>query len=166
MPSIQFQPIGEIHTPFKNMEDMPIQPTGAGDVEGRVVVLPEFEAGLEDIDGFSHLILIYQFHLSTGFRLKVKPFLDDRQRGIFATRAPRRPNAIGLSVVRLLRRKGAVLDIGGVDVVDGTPLLDIKPYVPAFDSPQVTRVGWLEGKDGEAVVKRSDGRFNGESTES
>lgn len=165
MQTIQFQPIGEIRTPFKTIEDMPIQPTGARNVKGRVMVRPEYDAGLEDIEGFSHLVLIYQFHLSAGFRLKVKPFLDDRQRGVFATRAPRRPNPIGLSVVSLERRKDAVLYIGGIDVIDGTPLLDIKPYVPAFDTPRVARVGWLEGKAGEAVVKRSDGRFNGESSE-
>lgn len=165
MLSIQFQPIGEIRTPFKTIEDMPIQPIGARDVEGRVVVRPEYDAGLEDIEGFSHLILIYQFHLSAGFRLKVKPFLDDRQRGLFATRAPRRPNPIGLSVVSLERREDAVLYVGGIDVIDRTPLLDIKPYVPAFDAPRVTRVGWLEGKGSEAAVKRSDGRFNGQSTE-
>jgi tRNA-Thr(GGU) m(6)t(6)A37 methyltransferase TsaA len=159
MKTIAFQPIGEIHTPFKTIEDMPIQPTGARTEEGKVVIRPEFEAGLEDIDGFSHLILIYQFHLSSGYRLKVKPFLDDQERGLFATRAPRRPNAIGMSVVRLLRRENEVLYVGGIDVIDGTPLLDIKPYVPAFDSPRVTRVGWLKGKDDEAVMIRSDGRF-------
>jgi tRNA-Thr(GGU) m(6)t(6)A37 methyltransferase TsaA len=159
MEEICLHPIGEIRTPFQNLEDMPIQPAGATLTKGRVIVAPEFSDGLEDIEGFSHLILIYQFHRSRGFQLKVKPFLDDRQRGLFATRAPRRPNPIGFSVVALLRREGNVLHVRGIDVVDRTPLLDIKPYVPGFDAPQAVRVGWLEGKTGDLSAKRSDGRF-------
>jgi tRNA (adenine37-N6)-methyltransferase len=152
-------PIGVIHTPFDTLEGMPIQPVGAEQIKGRVVVDPRYAEGLSDIEGFSHLILIYAFHQSKGFQLKVKPFLDDQVRGLFATRAPRRPNPIGLSVVKLLRRDQNILQVGGVDVLDGTPLLDIKPHVPDFDAPRVTSSGWLEGKLGQARSTRSDERF-------
>ena len=156
---IIMKPIGAIRTPFKTLEGMPIQPVGAPQVEGRVVVDPSYADGLADIEGFSHLILIYAFHRSRGFDLKVKPFLDDHVRGLFATRAPRRPNPIGLSVVTLLRREGNILHVGNIDVVDGTPLLDIKPCVPAFDAPAVTGIGWLEGKVQQSRDMRSDTRF-------
>lgn len=159
MDVLHLQPIGEIRSPFKTIEDMPIQPPGGDGGEGQVVVLPEYMDGLEDLEGFSHIYLIYRFHLSSGFRLRVKPFLDDHEHGLFATRAPRRPNPIGLSIVPLLRREGGVLYVGAIDVVDRTPLLDIKPYVPAFDTPKVTRVGWMEGKTGNLADIRSDGRF-------
>ncbi len=114
---------------------------------------PRFEAGLKDLAGFSHIILIYHFHASNGYVLEVKPFLDDSLRGVFATRAPRRPNPIGLSVVRLVSVEGCTLRIQDVDVLDGTPLLDIKPLVPEFDSPRVDSIGWLSGKvqDAESV---------------
>ncbi len=152
-------PIGVIRTPFETLEGMPIQPAGAGKAVGQVVVDPQYAEGLADIEGFSHLILIYVFHQSKGFRLKVKPFLDDRVRGLFATRAPRRPNPVGLSIVELLRREENILHVGHIDVVDGTPLLDIKPYVPAFDSPEATAIGWLEGKAEHSRSMRSDERF-------
>jgi tRNA-Thr(GGU) m(6)t(6)A37 methyltransferase TsaA len=130
---ISFRPIGIIHSPFTNPAGMPIQPTGAEGVPGRVVIDPACRDGLKDLDGFSHIHLLYAFHLADGFTLHVKPFLDNRLRGVFSTRAPRRPNAIGLSVVRLVRIEENILHIEDVDVIDGTPLLDIKPYVPAFD---------------------------------
>jgi tRNA-Thr(GGU) m(6)t(6)A37 methyltransferase TsaA len=136
-------PIGFIHTPFTRMEDTPIQAVRSEAI-GRVDVLPEFVEGLKDIEGFSHLILLYIFHESDGFDLAVKPFLDDQLRGLFATRHPRRPNPIGLSVVRLIKRSGNNLEIEGVDMLDGTPLLDIKPYVEDFDVRQGTRSGWFE----------------------
>ncbi len=126
---------------------MPIQPTGAPDTAGRVVVLPEYAAGLQDLEGFSHIYLIYHFHRSRGCDLRPTPFMDDTPRGVFATRAPRRPNAIGLSVVGLDEVAGNVLRIRGVDVLDGTPLLDIKPHVKDFDTPvPPLRFGWLEGE--------------------
>ncbi len=137
--------IGVIHTPFISKKDTPIQPFRSTAV-GRVVVFKKYAAGLSDIEGFSHIILIYRFHKSRGYKLKVKPFLDTRQRGLFATRYPRRPNQIGLSVVKLERRKGNVLFIKGIDVLDGTPLLDIKPYVPHFGSKEKVRIGWLAQK--------------------
>lgn len=159
MDQIIFQPIGYIRTPFKALEGMPIQPRGGQLVRGEVVLDDEYQEGLNDIDGFSHLILIYQFHRSKGYELTVKPFLDDSKRGLFATRAPRRPNAVGLSIVNLISRKGNVLQVENVDVVDRTPLIDIKPYVPAFDSPNVTAIGWLEGKVERCRAMTSDSRF-------
>ena len=159
MEPIVMNPIGVIRTPFKTLEGMPIQPVGAAETEGSVVVDPSYADGLADIEGFSHLILIYAFHQSKGFDLSVKPFLDDRMRGLFSTRAPCRPNPLGLSVVKLLRRQENILHVVNIDVVDGTPLLDIKPCVPAFDSPEVTAIGWLEGKAKQSRDMRSDTRF-------
>jgi tRNA (adenine37-N6)-methyltransferase len=159
MKPVIFHPIGIIHSPFKTLEGMPIQPPGARHTAGQVEVHPEFCEGLDDIEGFSHLILIYHFHQSEGFALKVSPFMDDRPHGLFSTRAPRRPNGIGLSVVPLLRREGHILHVDCVDVLDGTPLLDIKPFVPAFDAPAVTSVGWLTGKDKQVQTAISDLRF-------
>lgn len=157
---LQCMPIGTIHSPFTRPSDAPIQPTGAAGVEGTIEIEPEFAAGLADLEGFSHLILLYHFHLSQGFSLTVTPFLDDKPHGVFATRAPRRPNPIGLSVVRLVRREGSVLRVSDVDVVDGTPLLDIKPYVPEFDKREEIRIGWLEGKAHQSHGARSDDRFS------
>ena len=153
------EPIGVIHSPFAQREDMPIQPIGAAGAAGRVEVFEPFRAGLRDLEGFSHVILLYHFHRSEGFALTVRPFLDDREHGIFATRAPRRPNPIGLSVLRLEGVEQGVLRVRDVDILDGTPLLDIKPYVPDFDRPEAVRVGWLEGRRQRVREARSDGRF-------
>jgi tRNA-Thr(GGU) m(6)t(6)A37 methyltransferase TsaA len=142
---MKIKPIGIIHSPFKSKQETPIQPFRSKAV-GKIEVFKEYERGLDDIEGFSHLILIYKFHRSRGFSLKVKPFLDDRLRGLFATRAPRRPNQIGLSVVKLIRRRGNILFVNGIDVIDGTPLLDIKPYVPDFNSGEEVRTCWIEGR--------------------
>jgi tRNA-Thr(GGU) m(6)t(6)A37 methyltransferase TsaA len=139
------KPIGIIHTPFRRKEDTPIQPSRSN-ARGEIEIFKEYEEGLEDIEGFSHIILIFQFHKSEGYSLKVKPYLDENLRGLFATRAPRRPNQIGLSVVKLLKRKGNILFIEGIDVLDETPLLDIKPYVPDFNPEENVTIGWLEGK--------------------
>ena len=157
-----YQPIGTIHSPFKEIAGMPIQPPGAAGVRGQVEIWPEFAPGLRDLDGFSHVILLYHFHLVRESRLTVVPFLDSQPRGVFATRAPTRPNAIGLSVVKLLSVEQNVLHIENVDVVDGTPLLDVKPYVPEFDRQSVVRVGWLEQGRENVHAKRSDGRFRAE----
>ena len=156
---ISYTPIGFIRTPFQETEGMPIQPAGARDVVGTIEIEPEYQAGLADLAGFSHIILLYSFHLSKGYSLTVKPFMDDDLRGVFSTRAPRRPNSIGLSVVRLVRVTGCTLEIEGVDVVDGTPLLDLKPFVPAFDVPPVERIGWLEKNKSRVRQMRADGRF-------
>lgn len=156
---MDFQPIGVIRTPHDKKEGMPIQPSGAAGIHGTVEVAPEFAEGLADLDGFSHVILVYQFDRSEGFDLTVVPFLDTVPRGLFATRAPRRPNPIGLSVVRLEKVEGRTLHVEGVDVLDGTPLLDIKPYVPEFDAPPADRTGWLDDAADAARTRRSDRRF-------
>ncbi|MDD3828167.1 MAG: tRNA (N6-threonylcarbamoyladenosine(37)-N6)-methyltransferase TrmO [Anaerolineae bacterium] len=157
--SITYEPIGTIHSPFTRIEDMPIQPAGALGVRGTVEVFAEFAQGLQDLDGFSHLVLLYHFHRVRQARLVVVPFLDKEEHGVFATRAPTRPNPIGISVVELLRVEGPVLHIQNVDVLDGTPLLDIKPYVPQFDHFEVQRTGWLEAARGSATEAKSDHRF-------
>jgi tRNA-Thr(GGU) m(6)t(6)A37 methyltransferase TsaA len=153
------RPIGVIRSPFTEPVDMPIQPPGAAGIKGTVEVLAEYAGGLKDLDGFSHIILLYHFDRTTGFALQVVPFLDTRSRGVFSTRAPRRPNPLGLSVVRLERIVDNVLHVDGVDILDGTPLLDIKPYVPAFDGPRDCRVGWLEDAGETVRDRRSDDRF-------
>jgi tRNA-Thr(GGU) m(6)t(6)A37 methyltransferase TsaA len=141
-----FQPIGLIHSPFTHRDQTPIQPYRSS-AAGQVELLPEYEEGLQDLDSFSHIILLYRFHqAASGFELSVTPFLDDEPEGLFATHYPRRPNSIGLSVVRLVRREGRILDVDGIDVLDGTPLLDIKPYVPAFDAFPEATLGWLGGR--------------------
>ena len=139
------RPIGVIHTPFGETRGMPIQPIFSQAI-GQVEVLPEFEDGLQDLETFSHVILIYVLHCTNGYTLRVKPFLDDVTRGLFTTRYPCRPNPIGISTVRLLAHRGAVLDVEGIDVLDGTPLLDIKPYVPDFDIKTDVRAGWYENR--------------------
>ncbi|MFC1895129.1 tRNA (N6-threonylcarbamoyladenosine(37)-N6)-methyltransferase TrmO [Thermodesulfobacteriota bacterium] len=156
---IEMKPIGIIHTPFKQPEGMPIQPAGATGVKGTVEIFEEFRAGLKDLDGFSHIILLYLFHRSEGFKLEVVPFMDTRPRGLFATRAPKRPNPIGLSLVQLDRIKNGSLHVQNVDILDGTPLLDIKPYVPEFDSHTDIRTGWLEQARQIVDKRKSDNRF-------
>jgi tRNA-Thr(GGU) m(6)t(6)A37 methyltransferase TsaA len=153
------KPIGTIHTPFNAPAGMPIQPAGAAGVVGTVEVFEEYESGLKDLDGFSHIILLYIFHRSEGYKLQVVPFLDTEPRGVFATRAPKRPNPIGLSIVRLGRIAGCTLHIRNVDILDGTPLLDIKPYVPEFDSHVQVRTGWLEQARKTVSKHQSDNRF-------
>ncbi len=157
---ILYNPIGIIRTPFEAPEGTPIQPPGGATSEGTVEVFPEFRAGLEDLEGFSHLILLYHCHLSGGFSLKVKPFLDDAEHGVFATRAPSRPNSIGLSVVRLIGMADGELAIREVDIINGAPLLDIKPYVPKFDVRAEARSGWLETRSHKTESTRDDGRFS------
>ena len=138
---------------------MPIQPAGARGVAGKVLIDNSYRRGLKDLDGFSHIILIYHLHLCEGYALRVIPFLDDAERGIFACRSPKRPNPIGLSVVKLIRMAGLVLHIEDVDIVDGTPLLDIKPYVPLFDSASDVKTGWFADRADGVHEARSDGRF-------
>ena len=154
---IEYHPIGVVRSPHRVASGMPIQPSRAKGVLGTVEIDPEYEEGLADLDGFSHIILLCHLHLVTGYRLKVVPFLDTEPRGLFATRAPSRPNPIGLSVVRLIAIDGPRLQIEGVDLVDGTPVLDIKPYVDEFDSVTEIRRGWLEAARRRRVD--SDDRF-------
>jgi tRNA-Thr(GGU) m(6)t(6)A37 methyltransferase TsaA len=156
---INYTPIGIIHSPFESPRGTPIQPSAASGVEGFVEVLPQYVSGLQDLEGFSHIMLLYHCHLSKDFNLQVKPFLDDTLRGVYATRAPARPNPIGLSIVRLVGVEDSKLLILDVDIVNGTPLLDIKPYVPLFDIRQDATNGWLEDKAPGLADKRDDGRF-------
>lgn len=143
--ALSLKPIGVIHSPYKTKEEMPIQGRFRPEVTGKIEVFEDYEEGLKDIEGFSHLIILYWFHQTGKTSLLIRPYLDETPRGVFATRYPTRPNPIGISVVRLLGREGNILRISEVDVLDGTPLLDIKPYVPQFDRREGTRVGWLTG---------------------
>ncbi|NQT92738.1 MAG: tRNA (N6-threonylcarbamoyladenosine(37)-N6)-methyltransferase TrmO [Lentisphaerae bacterium] len=151
--------IGVIHSPWQELKGMPIQPPGAAGVKGRVEVAAEYVEGLKDLDGFSHIILLYHFHRVTGIQLTVIPFMDTEPRGVFSTRAPKRPNPIGMSIVGLLRVEGNVLHVEDIDVLDGTPLLDVKPYVPEFDHRSNVRTGWLSRTTDGVATKRSDDRF-------
>ena len=142
---IEFESIGTIHSPFKELEGMPIQPTGAKGIEGKICLKDEYKAGLKDIDEFSHLILIYHLHKTKGHALEVKPFMDNTTHGVFATRSPKRPNNIGMTTV-----------------MDGTPLLDIKPYVPQlFEDTLVEdlKIGWFENNHQKAKNQKADDRF-------
>lgn len=159
MIEIKYEPIGTIHSPFKEAKGVPIQPTAAKNVKGMVEVFSEYVEGLKDLEGFSHIILIYHFHLSKHYSLLVKPYMDENVHGVFATRAPARPNPIGISVVRLIRRENNILHIKDVDIVDGTPLLDIKPYVPQFDIRKDCKIGWLEKNIHRLPASKDDGRF-------
>ncbi len=153
------KPIGIIETPFNDLQGMPIQPSGADDVIGTIKINKELEAGLDDIKGFSHVILLYYFHKTKGYSLKVKPFLGDQERGLFSTRAPRRPNPLGISIVQLLQRNDNILTVKGIDVLNGTQLIDIKPYVPGFGEKSASSIGWLESKQERATSLKSDRRF-------
>jgi len=159
-PEMRLHPIGVIRTPFSEPAGTPIQPRMARGAEGAVIVFEQFAPALEDLAGFERIWLIYWFHRAGAPRLRVRPFLDEQERGLFATRAPCRPNPIGMSAVRLLAVEGNVLRVADVDVVDGTPLVDIKPYAPQFDCYEVGRTGWLEGACGEGRL--ADDRFSRE----
>lgn len=156
---ITYTPIGIIHSPFTGISNMPIQPAGAGKTRGNLELFPEYAAGLRDLDGFSHLILIYHFHRAGEGTLTVTPFLDTARRGVFATRAPTRPNPIGLSTVKLIAVDGPVITVEQIDILDGTPLLDLKPYIPEFDTVATTKHGWIEEARKRARSQRSDARF-------
>ncbi|KPJ68878.1 S-adenosyl-L-methionine-binding protein [candidate division WOR-1 bacterium DG_54_3] len=156
---IRYKPIGIIHSPFKEAKGTPIQPRAAKDINGTVEVFPEYTEGLKDVEGFSHIILIYHFHLSKKLSLKVKPYMDSERHGVFAMRGPSRPNPIGISAVRLLRIEENILHIQDVDILDGTPLLDIKPYVPEFDIREASKIGWLEKSVHKLPTSKDDGRF-------
>ena len=142
-----------------DVKAMPIQPMGAKGFQGTIKVEPEYVDGIKDLEGFSHIFLIYHFHLSRGYSLHVEPFMDDDLHGVFATRAPKRPNPLGISVVRLVRVEGVILHIEDVDRVDGTPLWDIKPYVSKFDALKSERIGWLFKKANKVYKVKSDARF-------
>lgn len=159
---VTFKPIGTIRSGFLEEAGTPIQGVSHPDSLGKVHVLPEYQAGLQDLEGFSHIYLIYFLHRSQGHRLTCTPFMDVVERGVFATRAPCRPNPIGLSVVRLHKIEEAVLTVSEVDIVDGTPLLDIKPYVPHIDVRDDVKVGWMESAlKINKHSRKADGRFVG-----
>ena len=152
--TICVRPIGVVHTEHTCIDKTPVQPVFAKGCRGRVEVFPEYAEGLRDIEGFSHLYLIFHMDRALPAKLVVKPFLDDVERGIFATRSPYRPNAIGLSVVELVGREDNVLIVDGVDILDGTSLLDIKPYTARFDYHETTRNGWQDLLDEETIGER------------
>lgn len=154
------RPVGFVHSRFVMPEGVPVQAAGVPDEIASVEVLAAFVTGLRDLAGFDHIILITHFHRCARELLEVTPFLDDRTHGIFATRAPARPNRLGLSVVRLLAVEGSLLHFAGNDMVDGTPVLDIKPYVPRFDAPAPGRIGWFEGRLDDLAGRRSDARHS------
>jgi tRNA-Thr(GGU) m(6)t(6)A37 methyltransferase TsaA len=156
---LTIEPIGIIHSPHEKLEDMPIQPKGALEVEGHILLNEKYVDGLQDLDGFSHVYLLYSFHKATRTELLVTPFMDTQTRGVLATRSPLRPNHIGISIVRLLRVEGNKIVVKGVDILDGTPLLDIKPYIAKFDAVEESRSGWLQASEKEISEKRSDNRF-------
>jgi tRNA-Thr(GGU) m(6)t(6)A37 methyltransferase TsaA len=153
------QPIGIIHTPYQDLKQMPIQPKGAAEKHCEIIIKEEYQAGLADLDGFSHIYLIYLFHRSQGYQLSVLPFMDDQEHGVFATRAPRRPNPIGLSLVELVAIKDNIIQVVGADVLDGTPLLDIKPYIEAFDKVEQARCGWMKASEQAVKNAQSDESF-------
>ena len=159
MDEIRYMPIGVVHSPFREMKDTPIQPSADRETEGQVEIFPEFAEGLKDLEGFSHVILIFHCHLSGKPSLRITPYMDNELRGVFATRAPSRPNPIGISVVRLLRIEEGRLIIQGHDVIDGTPLLDLKPYVPEFIPSGPVEIGWLQNRVRTLPNKKADGRF-------
>ena len=157
--NIKYKPIGVVHSPFKEPKGVPIQATASQGTKGTIEVNPEYAEGLKDLEGFSHIILLYHFSLVKTASLTVKPFLDDKLHGVFATRSPARPNAIGISIVRFTGIEKNTLYIKDVDIVDETPLLDIKPYVPKFDNRRTNKIGWFSGKLGNLKEAKDDGRF-------
>ncbi|MGN0176530.1 MAG: tRNA (N6-threonylcarbamoyladenosine(37)-N6)-methyltransferase TrmO [Methanobrevibacter sp.] len=159
--NIELESIGTIHTQFKEIEGMPIQPTGAKGIEGTIEIENKFIDGLKDLNEFSHIHLIYLLHKVEGYKLEVKPFMDTKTHGVFATRSPKRPNRIGMSVVKLNKVEGNTIHVENIDILDGTPLLDIKPYVPQLyeDTIDELKIGWFESKHQKAKSQKSDDRF-------
>ena len=156
---IIYKPIGVIYSPFKSIEGIPIQPAGANGIKGKVKVYKKYLNGLINLEGFSHIILLYHFHLSNGYSLKVIPFLKNQEQGVFATRAPKRPNQIGISVVKIDKIEGNIINISNVDIINGTPLLDIKPFASFFDNVKNEKNGWLFEKINDVNKIKSDKRF-------
>lgn len=152
-------PIGIIHSPHKSIEDMPIQPKGALEAVGYAELDEKYIDGLQDLEGFSHIYLLYSFHKASRTELQVTPFMDTQKRGVFSTRSPLRPNHIGMSIVKLKKVEGNKIYVEGIDILDGTPLLDIKPYIEKFDAVEQSSSGWMKASDEEVKQKRSDERF-------
>lgn len=158
---IVFQAIGVIHSPHKEIPKTPIQPVFCDDIAGTVIVNEEYAAGLQNLDGFSHIYLFYYFNRSRVTRLRLKPYLSDRVCGVFATRAPHRPNKIGMSLVRLDKIEANILYVRDIDILDGTPLLDIKPYIGRFDSREDVRSGWQDRIENDVAHKRGQRDYEG-----
>lgn len=159
--NVSYRPIGVIHSEHITAQKTTIQPIYAKGCMGRAEIFPEFVQGLQDLDGFSHIYLIYHLDRAGSAKLIVKPFMEDVERGVFATRAPCRPNSIGLSIVELVRREGNVLHLDGMDILDGTPLLDIKPYTAKFDHIETMHNGWQDGIDEETARRRGRREYQG-----
>ncbi len=157
---ITFSPIGIIHSPFINLEEMPIQPAGAQGITGSIELYPQYIPALQDLDGFSHIYVLYHFHKSRGWKPMVIPFLDKQERGLFSTRAPHRPNPIGLSVLKIDAIVDNRIQVSNVDILDSTPLLDIKPYVPQFDGVEDVRIGWVSENVHQVKKVKTDHRFS------
>ncbi len=157
--NIAYTPIGIIRSPFKQLNGMPIQPTSETSAAGQLEIYPEFAEGLKDLGGFSHVYLLYHLHKVRRSKLTVIPFLDNAPHGIFATRAPAHPNPIGLSLVKIVRVEGNFVHVEGIDILNGTPLLDIKPYIPEFEETHKVRTGWMRKSKTEIETKQSDERF-------
>ncbi len=159
MKKIKLVQIGVVHSPLKEPRGAPIQSIAGKEIEGTVEVFKDYCKGLEDLEGFSHIMLLYHFHRSKGFSLTVTPYMDNRKRGVFSTRAPHRPNPIGLSIVQLVKIEGNILHIKNLDMIDGTPLLDIKPYIPEFDVREPGNIGWLKNNISKLSTSKDNGRF-------
>jgi tRNA (adenine37-N6)-methyltransferase len=157
--ALTYKPIGVVYSPFKEPKNVPIQAAAAKGITGTIEIYPEYVEGLKDLEGFSHIIPLYHFHLIKTCSLMVKPFLDNTLHGVFATRSPARPNQIGISVVHLTQIENHKLYIQDIDIVDCTPLLDIKPYIPKFDYRKTTKIGWFNDKINKLATIRDDGRF-------
>jgi tRNA (adenine37-N6)-methyltransferase len=160
MIEINYRPIGIVHSPFKEPEGTPIQPVVAKDTEAVIEIFPEYMEGLKDLEGFSHLYILFHLHLIREKKLTVIPFLDKVPHGVFATRSPARPNPIGLSVVFLEKITGNNLHVKNIDILDASPVLDIKPYISQFDVFKTTKNGWFDGNINNIENQRDDGRFN------
>jgi tRNA (adenine37-N6)-methyltransferase len=159
MSTLTYKPIGVVHSQFKEPINVPIQAAASDGAVGTIEVYPQYAEGLTDLEGFSHLILLYHFHLVKAGSLMVKPFLDDKLHGVFATRSPARPNPIGISIVQLIEIKANILHIQDIDIIDGTPVIDIKPYVPELDCRKTEKIGWFNGKISKLASTKDDGRF-------
>ncbi len=155
---ITYKPIGKVKSIYKQPAGTPIQPNN-GVQPGEIEIYPEFQDGLMDLDGFSHVILLYHFHLLKNTSLKVIPFMDTTEHGIFATRSPARPNKIGLPVLKIVKIEHNIITVEGIDIVNNTPVLDIKPYVPQFDTPELSEIGWLENNYMKQKDMKDDERF-------
>lgn len=155
----KIEPIGVIHSSFHSIEDMPIQPGGAAGIDAYIEVDEQYVEGLNDLDGFSHIYLLYYFHEAKRTELTVTPFMDDMPRGVFSTRSPLRPNHIGISIVKIKTIEKNRITVAGIDILDGTPLLDIKPYIKEFDRVKNSTSGWMQASESEVIKKRSDHRF-------